>query len=254
MPQRARQRPRATLWPRRPEVDSLTNIKKCHWSMLILTISSNLEGPKVPNCWNSICFIAYLKHVKSEVSAWPRRPQFDSLTNIKKCHWSLLISTIWLNMESPNVPNCRFFHLFYCIFETHEISSFGLAEAAPIWFAYKHQEMSLVLANINNFTKYGRSKGPKVLKFHVCYCIFESIMFHENGLPRRTPKIAIYSFQKYSYFVRPSASSSNMEVLWQHICINNHCFYCVFETHEIWSFGFTLMMICCANSVVPKLQ
>ena len=37
MPQRARQKARATFWPRRPQLDSLTNIKKCHRSLLILT-------------------------------------------------------------------------------------------------------------------------------------------------------------------------------------------------------------------------
>ena len=93
--------------------------------------------------------------------------------------------------------------------------------------------MSFVLANITNFTKYGRSKGANLLKSHMVYCIFESMMFHENGRPRRRPKIAICSFEKYCDFVRPSARSYGIEVPRQHIYINKYCVYCVFETHEI---------------------
>ena len=60
MEPRPRHKARAALWPRQPKVDSRATIKKCHLSLLILTISLNMEGPKVQNWWNSICFITYL--------------------------------------------------------------------------------------------------------------------------------------------------------------------------------------------------
>ena len=104
-------------------------------------------------------------------------------------------------------------------------------------FDCKHQEMLLVPANINNFTKYGRSKGANLLKFHLFYCIFSTIMFHEHWRPRGRPKIAIYSFQKYSDFVRPSANSSNMEVPWQHMCIKKHCFIVFLKRMKSKAFG-----------------
>ena len=82
----------------------------------------------------------------------------------------------------------------------------------------------------------------------------ESWFFIKIDLQSRASKRGKSGFQKWCYFARLSASSSNMQVPWQHIYIKSQCFYCVFETHEIWSFGFTWMMICCANSAVPKLQ
>ena len=55
-----------------------------------------------------------------------------------------------------------------------------LAEAAPSWFDCKHQEMPLALANINNFIKYGRSKGARLLKFHVFHCSFGAAEFAQQ--------------------------------------------------------------------------
>lgn len=53
-----------------------------------------------------------------------------------------------------------------------------LAEAAPTLFDCKHQEMSLILANVHNFIKYGTSKGAELFKFRLCYFIYELIIFH----------------------------------------------------------------------------
>ena len=55
--------------------------------------------------------------------------------------------------------------------------------------AFWHQDMSLVLANINNFIKYGRSKGAKLLKFNMFYYSFRAAEFAQQIIIQTKPKL-----------------------------------------------------------------
>ena len=152
------------------------------------------------------------------------------------------------------------FDLFFCSFywkallfiAKHENNDFLLLAALGCWWKSCCRKMSQVLANFNDFNVFGVWNVPFWWDLTGFNSVCGILIFNENGPPKRHPKSAKSSFQKWCYFVRPDANYSFFGVSNRPFFNQNRLFYSVCGPCKIKLFVYFFSNPFCSKTVIPK--